>query len=320
MFHQGFSIVGGLKMQNEILVTVVITTYKRTNTLKRAITSVLNQSHEKIEIIVVDDNNDLSIRNEVEEIVNSFRNLRIRLIKNSRNLGGSLSRNEGIKEAKAEYICFLDDDDEYYPNKVEKQLELFLDSDDNLGMVYCYCKEIMGNGRIKIYRNDHIGNCVYQGMYDCMAATSQFMCRKKALMDIGMFSDVPCKQDSNLILKLLINGYSVNRVAEVLSIYHSDGTNRISTAGHKKRIEGEENLLAVCRNNYHLIDNYLINKVEYSFACRLFEHYYAVGDTKRFYACFRKVMKFPSNRKTLSALKHVLKLFFDGDKNENVNK
>lgn len=289
------------------LVSVVITTYERTVTLKRAIESVLNQTYDNIEIIVVDDNKRSMIREKVKEIVYSFERKNIRLICNIQNLGGALSRNVGIEAAKGEYIAFLDDDDEYVSEKLEKQIYCFSNSKiENLALVYCYCKEIGKNNKTILYHYDYRGNCLYQAMVDCIAATSQWCCRKSALVAVGMFSDVPCKQDSTVMLKLLINGYGIDRVPEYLSIYHSDGVIRISTGGHEKRIVGEEKLRSLCRMNYAEMSDKQIAEIEYSFSTRLAEHYYAVKDLKKFKIELYRLFKHPFRRKTLAVYKHIL--------------
>ena len=109
---------------NEELISVIIPTYKRIDTLERALDSVFNQTYTNIELIVVDDNAKFpETREKVEKIIEKY-NGKIKLIKNKDNLGGGLSRNEGIKVASGKYIAFLDDDDEYYPEKLEKQYSL----------------------------------------------------------------------------------------------------------------------------------------------------------------------------------------------------
>lgn len=250
------------------LVTVIIPTFRRTTTLKRAIESVSCQTYTNIEIIVVDDNIDQKLSNEVKTIVTTFNNPNLILHKNEKNLGGALARNVGIELAHGEYIAFLDDDDWYYPAKIEKQMAL-IEKSKQIGIVYCWTESRNKYGSVEtIYKYCYKGNLVYQAMYDCMAATSQWLCRKKAILDVGMFSNVPCKQDSNLILKMMLAGYQIDYVPEVLSVYDSSGKNRISTQNHKKRIAGEEALRDLCRKNYNRITKREQKMVEYSFFCK----------------------------------------------------
>ena len=148
---------------------------------------------------------------------------------------------------------------------------------------------------------------------DCIAATSQWLCKKEALLHVGMFTDTPCKQDSYLMLKLLVNGYSIDRVPEYLSVYNTDSTIRISSGNHEKRIMGEEKLREFCRANYYLIDNVQKKEVEYSFSCRIVEHYLALRDKESFYREIKSVFRHPFRKNSLRVYLLILKTY-DGNK------
>ena len=95
-------------MEKNILVSVIIPTYNRIAFVEEAIISVINQTYQNIEIIIVDDNaNKPEIRKSIKNIVNKYP--QCVLISNEKNLGGALCRNEGIKVANGELISFLDD-------------------------------------------------------------------------------------------------------------------------------------------------------------------------------------------------------------------
>lgn len=227
------------------LISVIIPTFGRTNTLIEAIDSVLSQTYSNLEIIVVDDNADTELREIIDNIIYRFGDSRIICVHNSENLGGAESRNVGIRCANGDYIAFLDDDDLYLPEKLEKQMQLFKhNASENLGLVYCYDKAIDNHRNIKYtHKNDFCGNCLFEAMYDCIASTSLWLCKKKVLIEIGGFRNIPCKQDSYLLVELLANGYQVDRVPEILAIYRHDKTiSRISTSKSEIRIEGEESL------------------------------------------------------------------------------
>lgn len=227
----------------DILVSIVIPTYSRNETLMNAVQSAINQTHNNIEIIVVDDNPSASkYRKSAEKIMLNFRNdSRVVYIKNKENLGGSGARNVGIRAAKGEYIAFLDDDDSYYPERIEKQLNCFLNtSQKKLALVFCGAVMTHGEDRLMCYvKPNYRGCCLYEAMVDnCLAATSQWMARKSALLDVGMFSIVPCKQDSTLILKLLERGYEVECIPDILSKYCFYDNGGISGMG-MKNLQGE---------------------------------------------------------------------------------
>ncbi len=100
--------------------SVIIPVYNRTDTLRTAIESVFLQTFKDYEIIVVDDGSDLS----VAECLAPYMN-RINYIRLSKNRGVSAARNTGIRAAKGEFIAFLDSDDIWLPEKLERQNEQF---------------------------------------------------------------------------------------------------------------------------------------------------------------------------------------------------
>lgn len=261
-----------VKTVNE-LISVVISTYKRDKELERAIKSIINQSYKNIEIIVVDDNGlNSEYQKKVESIVSGYSLYDIKYIVNERNIGGALTRNKGINVAKGNYIAFLDDDDEYYKDKIEEQIKLFKEN-YKLALVYCYTESYNEhNKKIREYKYDYSGNCLIDAMYDCIAATSQWMCKKEALIKVGSFSDVPSKQDSTVIIKLLNAGYEIDRVPKVLVRYNEHSKMRISSGGINN-IKGEISLRNLCRSLYVDINSSDILRIEGSFSYRLSKLY-----------------------------------------------
>jgi glycosyltransferase involved in cell wall biosynthesis len=113
-------------------VTVVVPTLNRQRELIRCIDSVMVQSWPPDQIIVVDDKSDFSVSS---FLCKHYGNT-IHVISNDRNLGPAESRNIGARAAKGEYIAFLDSDDYWHPEKLEKQLAIFAANKD-VGLVYC---------------------------------------------------------------------------------------------------------------------------------------------------------------------------------------
>lgn len=115
---------------NRPYISVIIPTYNRAHLIGRAIESVLNQTYGKFELLVVDDCSD----DDTETVVSSLDDFRIRYIKCNKNGGAAAARNRGIKEAKYDWIAFLDSDDVWRPDKLEKQVAAM---DGVAGLVYC---------------------------------------------------------------------------------------------------------------------------------------------------------------------------------------
>jgi len=116
-------------------VSIVIPTYNRAELVERAVRSVLAQTYANLDIIIVDDG---STDGTLERIVLLQRtDRRIRPIRHEANRGAQAARNTGIKAAIGEYIAFLDSDNEWLPQKIEKQLALFTSQPSSPGVVYC---------------------------------------------------------------------------------------------------------------------------------------------------------------------------------------
>jgi len=113
------------------LVTAVITTFNRKAFLNQAIQSVLGQSFNDYELIVLDNNS----TDGTEELVKTIIHPRIKYLKH-KNINISQQRNLAISLAKGKYIAFLDDDDVWLPNKLNSQLNKFAQGNDMLSLVY----------------------------------------------------------------------------------------------------------------------------------------------------------------------------------------
>ena len=113
------------------LVSVVIPTYNRIHTLPASVDSVLKQTYKNLELIIMDDGS----TDGTEEYVKGIADERVRYRKAEKNMGPSAARNMGAELAKGEYLAFQDSDDEWMPDKLEKQMKLVLDNEE-LSFVY----------------------------------------------------------------------------------------------------------------------------------------------------------------------------------------
>ena len=107
-------------MTNKLLVSVIIPTYNRAALVPRAIESVRRQTYRNLEILVVDDGSP----DDTEDVVRRIVDPRIRYIRHEKNRGLPAVRNTGIRVAEGKYLAFLDDDDEWKEDKLEKQLSV----------------------------------------------------------------------------------------------------------------------------------------------------------------------------------------------------
>ena len=125
-------------------VSAIILTYNRANLIEKAIKSVLKQTYQDFEIIVVDDGS----TDNTGEIIRGFKDKRVKYIKKYKeNKGSSVARNIGIKVARGKYIALLDSDDEWLPEKLDKQIKILQDGSPELGVVYSNSYYIDENGK-----------------------------------------------------------------------------------------------------------------------------------------------------------------------------
>ena len=117
---------------NNPLVSIITPCYNASKFLTETLESVLVQTYENWEMIIVDDCSSDNSRSIIEDYAQ--KDNRIRLINNSNNMGAAKSRNKAIEVAQGDYIAFLDSDDVWLPNKLEKQLVLM--QKDNIYLSY----------------------------------------------------------------------------------------------------------------------------------------------------------------------------------------
>lgn len=224
-------------------VSVVIPTYNHAQFLKDAIDSVMNQTVDDWEIIVV---NNYSEDNTIE-IVSSFKDLRIRLI-NFRNHGIiAASRNQGIRMAQGKFVAFLDSDDIWYPKKLENCLGLLKSGCDAV----CHGEMWVKGSTIfrKIYYGPQWRTTYHSLLYNgnCLS-TSAIIVNKKSLDLVGGFDENPSMvtaEDYELWLKLAKSECRFAILDEILGEYRIHGDNQSKIAMRNFQAE-----LVVLRNHF----------------------------------------------------------------------
>lgn len=128
-------------------VSVIIPTYNRSERLTRAINSVLEQTYDDVEVLVVDDNNpDSPGRQFTEKMMEPYKDeLRVKYLKHDYNKNAAAARNTGLRFSEGSMICFLDDDDYYLPNKVQAQVNYLKTHKQYMGV---YCGRYQNGGEI----------------------------------------------------------------------------------------------------------------------------------------------------------------------------
>ena len=128
------------------IVSVIIPVYNRSSTIARAVKSALAQTFQSLEVVVVDDgSSDMTL-----DIVRSIGDERVKLICHDTNLGAAAARNTGMKASQAKYIAWLDSDDEWFPGKLQVQLDALQPAAPAVKACYS-AHELVEQGRMRIH-------------------------------------------------------------------------------------------------------------------------------------------------------------------------
>jgi len=183
-------------------VSVIIPTHNRAEFLHGAIRSVFEQTFDDFEILVVDDGG----TDGAAGVVEAFSDSRIRYLRHQERRGGAAARNTGIVNSCGEYVAFLDDDDEWLDEKLERQMKIMLASPGEVGAVYTgyfivdrnsgkTCGQIIPRSRGRLYPDILAGNCV--------GGTSSVLVRRSSLVRSGLFDEtLPSFQDYDLWIRI----------------------------------------------------------------------------------------------------------------------
>ena len=192
------------------LVSAIITTHNRKELLLKAITSVLNQTYTQLQCIVVDDASTDGTREALQSLIQEGK-ITYFYIEPQDSRGGNYARNIGIANAVGEYIAFLDDDDEWLPDKIEKQMQLFINHPE-IGMAYCGLKRqyIKNDCVYKQLESSGIGkkdtDLSKEVLIHIITVTSSIMVKKSLLDIIGTFDEnLKYWQEYEFCIRLLQN-------------------------------------------------------------------------------------------------------------------
>ena len=193
-------------------VSVIIPIYNSSKHIKECLESVVNQTYKNIEIIVVDDK---STDNSVE-IVKNIKDDRIKIIAQKQNIGAAMTRNRGIDEALGEYICFLDSDDYWFLDKIEKQVNFM--EENNYTFIYG-AYSYLKNGNIKKAKIPKSLN-YKQSLKNHAIFTSTVMLNMEHLKKEDIYMpNIRRGQDTVTWWQILKKGYTAYGITDVLSIY-----------------------------------------------------------------------------------------------------
>ncbi len=220
-------------------VSVIIPTYNRAHVLGRSIQSVLNQTFQDFELIIVDDGS----TDDTESLLNRFSSKKIKYVRHQGNRGRSVTRNTGIRLAKGDYIAFLDDDDEWMPEKLDKQMKIIGTAPPEVGVVFTKFKQYDRFGNYVPQRKlpKKEGNIFKQLLGEYFIGLQTILVKKECFDKAGLFSErILYAQDWDLLLRISQH-YQFLYIDEPLAIVHEQPEGR--SLKHKRHLVDIQRML-----------------------------------------------------------------------------
>ncbi len=206
-----------------VSVSVIVPIHNRAALIPRVLGSVYQQSHLPDEIIVVDDGSTDGVR---EKIINTFSDVTYLYQKNK---GVSAARNRGIQQAKGKWIAFLDSDDEWLPNKLEKQIQAL---ENSSSVKVSHTNEVwMRNGKRinQLHKHKKQGGCIFKYCLPlCVISPSSVIIHRSVFDSVGLFdTTLPACEDYDMWLRICAR-HKVQYLQEPLIIKHGGHADQLS--------------------------------------------------------------------------------------------
>lgn len=208
-----------MDINKEVEISIILPTFNRGYILSEAIDSVLAQTFQEWELIVVDDGS----RDDTAKVMQRYLDLdkRIIYIRNEVNMGANCARNYGISHAKGRFLAFLDSDNYWKHDKLQKQFSALRNSEASTALVFCRV-EVRGNGKKWLlpcwgFREEEVGNrLLKRNMID----TNTVLLKREALEQCGNFDEaLPRLQEWELLFRIIVVfGYHAIYLNEVLNV------------------------------------------------------------------------------------------------------
>jgi glycosyltransferase involved in cell wall biosynthesis len=219
-------------------ISVIIPTFNHGRFIEKTIESVLNQSFQDLEIIIVDDHSTDNTKTVVQKYLDS----RVYFIRHDINRGPGAARNTGIQCSAGTYIAFLDSDDEWAPEKLQLQLDLFTEGSYDLGLIYSAAEFVTNNVSIIIHCKVH--DDAFKSLLEAngiVCGGSSAMIKRKCIETVGLFDEsMLSSEDWDMWLRIA-KSYKIKFVDKVLVRCNTHASN--ISADMARTITGRERLL-----------------------------------------------------------------------------
>ena len=240
------------------IVSVVIPTFNRTELLRRALTSVLAQTYKDYEIIVVQNGPEECSKDLIQEFLKFGAPVRYFY---SPKLGGPSARNMGVRESKGKYIAFLDDDDEWFLEKLSEQVS-FLDQDGSIGLLSCHCMRVKEpEGVTDILPTHSLDRINYASIIKngtIIPSLSSVLIRRECFDKVGFFNPSFIISDDHEFYLRVAAQYGIFMLAKPLFRYywHANNISKKSLRMYQEKVKilksvRPENNLGVSKADIH---------------------------------------------------------------------
>jgi len=291
------------------MVSVILPTYNRAQTLAQSVSSVLSQTFTNFELIIVDDGSGDS----TPEVVGSFRDPRIRYIRYPENRGAAHARNVGLAESRGELVAFQDSDDVWMPQKLEKQVAALGGARKGTALVYSDMLRMEEDGTLAYFaapevRKGVLADPVTNDYQVFMLGLVTVLAAKRCLEEVGGFDESLTRYIDLDILARLALRYEFFHLKEPLAIYRC--TKGISADPYNSYIS--RSILLRKFNSASLCDRPFISRQYHYMGLDLI----SIGDYRKGVSCLLKAYRtYPGViRHDINRLKGHLKVLFTPNK------
>jgi Glycosyl transferase family 2 len=221
-------------------VTVLMAVHNGEPYVREAVGSVLDQTFDDFEFVIVDD----ASTDETTRTIEEFDDHRIRLLRNELNLGQVPSLNRGLREARGEYVARIDADDACLPTRLARQVEV-LDAEPRVCLVGTWMQAVDERGRplarLEKRLDDYVDLVHHTLMMRVYVSHPTAMYRREPVLALGAYDETTGpSEDKDLWRKLVLQRYEARIVPEILVRYRLHGEQLSQTrAEHQRRVDGE---------------------------------------------------------------------------------
>lgn len=270
-------------------ISVIVPTFGRSAELSRALDSIASQTYKNYEVIIVDDNGQgTSNQTANEELIKEYLSLipQLNYVSLKYNSGASIARNVGLRAATGEYITFLDDDDEFYPQKLEKQIQFIkIQFPNDEGFINCQMDVFRAGIHVRRIKTSYDPNdLLFSALAEKILGTPSLLIPSKLISAVNGFTDRSKGQEWDLTVKLISSGAKFMHQPVPLVKVNITPNSITTTKDFIKHLRGVRGIYRTQRRYFCNLNRRQISTIKHLYLLKLSDAY--------FHQNFRRSMKF----------------------------